>query len=156
IFYDPNILGRYLAIAIVAIVAVAWLRPRTRELVVAGVLLVPLCAGLAVTFSRSSCLMLMLALAVMSWRAVGTRRTLAVGGATLAILALGAFMASKNVRKVVTDYDRLEKVSEGRFDLIRGGVEIWQEAPVHGAGLGGFENRYQETLTPAEQRRVRV
>ncbi len=72
------------------------------------------------------------------------------------MLALAAFAASSNVRKVVTDYDRLEKVSEGRFDLIRGGVQIWQEAPVHGAGLGGFENRYQETLTPAEQRRVRV
>lgn len=156
IFYDPNILGRYLAVAIVAIVAVAWLRPRTRELVIAAVLLVPLCAGLAVTFSRSSCLMLMLALALMSWRAFGTRRTLAVGGATLAVLALGAFMASKNVRKVVTDAERLEKVSEGRFDLIRGGVEIWEQAPVHGAGLGGFENRYEAILTPAEQRRVRV
>lgn len=156
IFYDPNILGRYLVVAIVAIVALAWWRPRSRELVVGAVLLVPLCAGLAVTFSRSSCLMLMLALALMSWRAFGTRRTLAVGGATLAILAMGAFMASKNVRKVVTDSGRLEKVSEGRFDLIRGGVEIWQEAPVHGAGLGGFENRYQAILTPAEQRRVRV
>lgn len=156
IFFDPNILGRFLVVAIIAIVAVAWLRPRRRELVAAAVLLVPLCAGLAVTFSRSSCLMLMLALALMSWRAFGARRTLAVGGATLAVLALAAFVASNNVRKVVTDYDRLEKVSEGRFDLIRGGVQIWQEAPVHGAGLGGFENRYQETLTPAEQRRVRV
>ncbi|MCC6829969.1 MAG: O-antigen ligase family protein [Thermoleophilia bacterium] len=156
IFYDPNILGRYLVVAIVAIVAVAWLRPRPREIVVAVVLLVPLCAGLAVTFSRSSCLMLMLALALMSWRAFGARRTLAVGGATLAVLALGAFTASKNVRKVVTDSGRLEKVSEGRFDLIRGGVEIWQEAPVHGAGLGGFENRYEAILTPAEQKRVRV
>ena len=63
---------------------------------------------------------------------------------------------SGNVRRAATDVDRLNRVSEGRFDLIRGGVHIWEQAPVHGAGLGGFEKRYQETLTPAEQRRVRV
>ena len=116
----------------------------------------PLLGGLAVTFSRSSCLMLMTALGIMAWRGFGGRRTLAVGGATLLILGIGAVFVSGNVRRAATDVDRLNRVSEGRFDLIRGGVHIWEQAPVHGAGLGGFEKRYQETLTPAEQRRVRV
>jgi len=156
IFYDPNILGRFLVIAIVALVAVALLRPRRREIVAAAVLAVPLCAGLAVTFSRSSCLMLMFALAAMSWWVFGAKRTLAVGAATLTVLALGAFAASPNLRKTATDFDRLETASEGRFDLMRGGVQIWEEAPVIGAGLGGFETQYQQTLTPSEQRRVRV
>jgi O-antigen ligase len=156
IFYDPNILGRYLVLGIIAIVAVAWLRPRARELAAGAALLLVLCAGLFTTFSRSSCLMLMVALGIMSWHAFGGRRTLAVGGATLLILAAGAFVVSDNVRGAATDMDRLEKVSEGRFDLIRGGVKIWREAPLHGAGLGGFEAQYQERLTPSEQRRVRV
>lgn len=157
IFYDPNILGRYLVVAIVAVVAVAWLmRDRPRVLLALAVPLVPLCAGLAVTFSRSSCLMLMTAMLMMGWWAFGTRRTLAVAGATLALIGGAALVGSGNVRSAATDTDRLEKVSEGRFDLMRGGLQIWWEAPVAGAGLGGFETQYQRTLTPAEQRRVRV
>ncbi|MCB9011630.1 MAG: O-antigen ligase family protein [Actinobacteria bacterium] len=156
VFYDPNILGRFLVVAIVVLVAWAWLRPTRRTIVAAVALNLPLLGGLAVTFSRSSCLMLMTALGIMAWRGFGGRRTLAVGGATLLILGIGAVFVSGNVRRAATDVDRLNRVSEGRFDLIRGGVHIWEQAPVHGAGLGGFEKRYQETLTPAEQRRVRV
>lgn len=157
IFFDPNILGRFLVVAIAGVVAVAWLgRDRRRVLVGAGVLLVPLCAGLAVTFSRSSCLMLMVAMALMGARAFGTRRAVMVGGAILLVLGGAAMVGSGNVRKAVTDPHRLEKVSEGRFELMSGGVEIWRESPLHGAGLGGFETRYQQTLTPSEQRRIRV
>jgi len=47
-------------------------------------------------------------------------------------------------------------VSEGRFGLVTGGLEIWREDPLLGAGLGGFETRFEETLTPSEQRRIRV
>lgn len=157
IFFDPNILGRFLVVAIVAVVAIAWLRrDRTRDLILAGVVLVPLCAGLAVTFSRSSCLMLMAAIALMAWWAFGARRTLLVGTVLAVVLGGAAFAASGNVRRAATDSQRLEKVSEGRFDLMRGGLEIWQEAPVHGAGLGGFEQRYTDTLSPTERRRIRV
>jgi len=39
---------------------------------------------------------------------------------------------------------------------MQGGFEIWRDEPVRGVGLGGFEVRFEETLTPIEQRRVRV
>jgi O-antigen ligase len=69
------------------------------------------------------------------------------------VLALGT---SQSVRDAATSTDRLEQVSEGRFGLVRGGLTIWKEEPVVGAGLGGFEPRFEETLTPTEQRRIRV
>jgi len=157
IFYDPNILGRFLAVALAAVLAIAWLRrDRRRDLLLLGAAAVVLSAGLAVTFSRSSCLMLIAAIALMSLWAFGGRRTLAVGALVLAVAGTAAIAGSGNVRDAVTSPERLEKVSEGRFDLMRGGVEIWREAPLHGAGLGGFEDRYQSILTPAEQRRIRV
>ena len=45
--------------------------------------------GLLVSFSRSSCLMLMVGIVLLAWRAFGPRRTLAVGGIAFVILAGG-------------------------------------------------------------------
>lgn len=156
IFFDPNILGRYLAIGILAALALAWVRRRPGELAALAAAAAVMAAGLVVTFSRSSALMLMLGLVLLAGRAVGPRRA-AIGGAALLIVLGGAtILASDNVRRAVTDADRLERVSEGRFDLMEGGLEIWREEPVAGVGLGGFETRFEDRLTPLEQRRVRV
>jgi O-antigen ligase len=157
IFFDPNILGRYLVLAMLLVVAAAWaLRLGPRLMVAAGAALAVLGAGLFVTFSRSSALALMVGLAILAWRAFGGRRTLAVGGTLLVVLLAGAVATSGHIRDAVTSTDRLERVSEGRFDLVAGGLDIWRESPVVGSGLGSFEQRYKETLTPTEQRRVRV
>jgi O-antigen ligase len=156
IFFDPNILGRYLAIGILAALALAWVRRRPGELAALAGAVAVMAAGLVVTFSRSSALMLMVGLALLAVRAVGVRRA-AIGGAAMLIVLGGiTIAASDNVRRAATDADRLERVSEGRFDLMRGGLEIWREEPVTGVGLGAFETRFEETLTPLEQRRVRV
>ncbi|MCB0881619.1 MAG: O-antigen ligase family protein [Thermoleophilia bacterium] len=157
IFFDPNILGRFLVVAMLAVVAIAWIRrgsPRT--LAACGLVLLPLCAGLAVSFSRSSCLMLIVGLVLMAAWAFGTRRTAAATLALALLLGGAAFAASGNVRRALTDTKRMNKVSEGRFDLMRGGVDIWREAPVAGSGLGGFETQYEKTLTQKERGRIRV
>jgi O-antigen ligase len=115
-----------------------------------------LAAALVVTYSRSSALMLMVAMALMAWRAFGPRRTLTVGA--VLVLAFGGVAAASSgpVRHALTSTDRLERVSEGRFDLMRGGLTIWRAQPIVGTGLGSFAERYRETLTPTEQRRTRV
>jgi putative inorganic carbon (hco3(-)) transporter len=156
IFFDPNILGRYLVVAIVAVVAFAWLRPRATTFLAAAPVIVVLCAGLAVSFSRSSCLMLMVGMAMLAARAFGVRRTATVGVVVAVALGGAAVVASSTIRGVLTDSSKLENVSEGRFDLIRGGLEIWRTAPLEGAGLGGFEKKFSESLTPTEQRKIRV
>mgnify|MGYP001824700484 CR=1 FL=1 len=155
-FFDPNILGRYLMLALLAAVAIAWLSNDPRVLGALGAAAVIMTAGLWVTFSRSSALGLGLGLALLAWRAFGARRTLAVGGVLLALFAVGAFAASDNVRRAATSTERLDQVSEGRFGLVEGGLEIWRDDPIAGAGLGAFGDRFEETLPEAERRRIRV
>ena len=156
IFYDPNIFGRFLVIALLAALAVAATRTRRRELAALAGAAAVAAAGLMVTFSRSSALMLMLVLALVAAWSFGVRRTALVAGAVLVVVAAGAIATNEPVREAITSADRLERVSEGRFDLARGGLSIWRDAPAVGVGLGGFETRFNETLTPIEQRRTRV
>ena len=156
IFYDPNILGRYLVLALLICVAYAFVTKRPRVLWVLAGSAAVLAAGLVVTFSRSSALGLMAGLVLLAWRAYGWKRTVAVGGAVLVVLAAAAILRSPNVRDAVTSKSRLERVSEGRFDLVKGGLQIWRDKPVAGTGLGSFERQYKESLTASEQRRVRV
>ena len=52
------------------------------------------------------------------------------------MLGGAAAATSGNIRHAATSGNRLERVSEGRFDLVRGGLTIWRADPVAGAGLG--------------------
>ena len=158
IFYDPNIMGRYLAAGILAALAWMWLRPEKRELIIGTAAIVVLSGGLLVSFSRSSCLMLMTGVVLLAWRAFGARRTLAVGGIAFVILAGGAIASSHNIRGALTSTHRLSTLSEGRFGLMTGGVKIWKENPIAGSGVGSFQERFTatETLTQIEHQQVSI
>jgi hypothetical protein len=147
IFFDPNIMGRYLAVGILAALAWIWLRPGRRELILGTAAIVVMSGGVLVSFSRSSCLMLMVGIVLLAWRAFGARRTLAVGGIAFVILAGGAIATSHNIRHALTSSHRLSAVSEGRFSLMSGGVKIWRKEPVAGSGVGSFQTRFTETET---------
>jgi O-antigen ligase len=60
------------------------------------------------------------------------------------------------VREAITSVERLDKVSEGRFDLVGGGVDIFMEHPVAGGGLGSFATDYSALLSERERNRTRV
>jgi hypothetical protein len=145
IFYDPNIMGRYLAIGILAALAWIWMRPDTRTLVVGAAAVVVMSGGLLVSFSRSSCLMVMVGVVLLAWRAFGAKRTLAVGGIAFVILAGGAIASSHNIRHALTSTHRASTVSEGRFGLMSGGIKIWKIEPVAGSGVGSFQTRFTAT-----------
>jgi len=156
IFFDPNILGRYLALAVVACIALAWVSRDVRTLwLLAGASAI-LLGGLFVTFSRSSALMLMVAVAILAWRLFGARRTALVTAGLVLLFAGLSFASSEQIRRAATSTERLEKVSEGRFDLVRGGVEIWRDHPIRGAGLGSFAELYRAELDTREATRTRV
>lgn len=156
IFFDPNILGRFLMIALLAVVAYAVVVQRQRDLAVLGVIAAVLAAGLVVTFSRSSALGLMVALALLALRAFGWRRTLLVGGAALVVIGGPAIALNENVRDKATSIERLAGAGEGRFRLVEGGIDLWKTEPVVGVGLGAFSERYRETLPRRQQLRTRV
>lgn len=156
IFFDPNILGRWLAICLVGAFALALWRARPRDALLLSVGGVVLLAGLIVTFSRSSALMLMVGLAILAWRAFGRRTTILVLGCLVIAGSIGALATSDQIRRAATSYERLEQVSEGRFGLIRGGIDIWRAHPVRGGGLGSFADRFSETLDERARNRTRV
>ena len=156
IFFDPNILGRYLMVALLAVVAYAVVARRPRDLTVLGVAAAVLAAGLVVTFSRSSALGLMVGLALLALRAFGWRRTLLVGGAVLVVIGGPAVALNGHVRDKVTSVQRLAGAGEGRFRLVEGGIDLWKTEPVAGVGLGAFSERYRDTLPRRQQLRTRV
>lgn len=156
IFFDPNILGRYLVLAIAAAVAVAWVTRSTRLMVGMGAACVVLGAGTFVTYSRSSALALMVILIIMACRTFGWKRVTVIGGGLAVVLSVAAVVQSNNIQKALTSGDRLEQISEGRFDLVKGGLELWANEPVVGTGLGSFAQSYEESLTDEEKRKTSV
>lgn len=156
IFYDPNILGRFLVVAIVAAVAYLVVSDERTHAAILSAAVVVMAAGLVVTFSRSSALALLVALSLLALRAFGVRRTLVVGIGALLLIGGPAVALNQNVREKATSIDRLAGSGEGRLRLVKGGVELWRDAPVAGVGLGGFAERYKETLSRRDQLKTRV
>lgn len=156
IFFDPNILGRFLALAIVIAVAYLAVTDERVQMAVVAVAIVILTAGLVVTFSRSSALMLMVGLMIMSGRFFGWRRSFVVGLSTLLVVGGGSLAASGKLREKFASTSAIAKASEGRARLVKGGAELWKQEPILGVGVGSFAQRYAETLPPRTRRRTRV
>jgi hypothetical protein len=135
IFYDPNVLGRYAAVASLLVAALA-LRDRRADgrAVRPWPALAPL-PGLILSLSRSGALALVSGLAVLAAGVLPARRLLAAAAAVLVVgagaVALGASQSSPTA-----------PLSEGRGDLIRGGVHLWAGHPVAGVGVGSFQPLY--------------
>jgi putative inorganic carbon (HCO3(-)) transporter len=135
IFYDPNIMGRFLAVAMVLLAAVAtWSRVR-REALGAAAVFVVLLAGLAITFSQSSLLGLIGGLLVLALARWGLARALAAAAAVAVCLALSV---------TAVDAGGLEAETSGRDGLISGGLEIAEDRPLHGYGSGSFAAEFED------------
>jgi putative inorganic carbon (HCO3(-)) transporter len=138
LMWDPNILGRYLALAAIALGG-ALLWTRSRRLALASVALaLAVLIGLTLTFSVSSALMLIAGLAVLAaarWRsqwAIAIWAGLAV--ATVAVLLIGGEEGA--------EAESLNEQTSGRRELVRGGLELAGERPVAGYGSGSFEYEF--------------
>ncbi len=139
LFWDPNILGRYLAIAIVLVAAAMLWERRPGRSAIFAVVAFGLLAGLAVTFSQSSLVALLAALAVLAalrWTALWT------GVACLVVVvAMGAVIIGGGGIDLDSEKS-LNNETSGRAELIRGGVELAAEQPIAGYGTGSFESEY--------------
>jgi putative inorganic carbon (HCO3(-)) transporter len=141
IFWDPNIYGRYLALAIViAMAALLWARGR-RALALLSALVAILWIGLVPTFSQSSFTALLAGLAVLaalrwSWRWTAAAVAVVVAFGVLVVLFAGG------VSKLSPD--RLNVDTGGRANLVSGGGELFAQRPLWGYGAGGFPAAYRE------------
>jgi O-antigen ligase len=141
IFWDPNIYGRYLALAtVLAMSALLWAREQ-RAFALLTALVAVLWIGLVPTFSQSSFAALLAGLAVLaalrwSWRwTLGAVALLAVGGVVVVLFAGGVSKLSP---------DRLNVDTGGRANLVSGGAKLFARRPVWGYGAGSFPRAYEE------------
>jgi O-antigen ligase len=148
LFWDPNVLGRYLVLAALAATAyMLWTRHTERAIAAAAGSIV-LLVGLTLSFSQSSILALLaglLALVVLRW---GARWAL-VAGAVIAI-ASGALVLAGGVKP--TSSESLEIRSSGRVSLITGGLELAGDRPLQGYGSGSFQSEFAQRYLDVDEK----
>lgn len=145
IFFDPNILGRYLGLAITALGAyIAWSDDRRRPVPIAAALAVCALAlaGLAFSFSISSFAALIAGLGVVAMLRWGWRGAASAAGLGLAGLAALLIAGGTPGSDIQTD----RGIDSGRSDLIAGGIELAGDRPIGGYGSGSFGAAFVERI----------
>jgi O-antigen ligase len=141
VFWDPNIYGRYLALAIVvAMAALLWAKNRRSFWLLTG-LVVVLWLGLVPTYSQSSFFALLAGLAVLAalrWSLKWTLATLGMG-AVAAVLFVALAGGSLKI-----DFSKANEDTSGRANLVSGGIELFKQRPIWGYGSGSFPKAYTE------------
>jgi putative inorganic carbon (HCO3(-)) transporter len=140
LFWDPNIYGRYLALAIVISLGVlVWLEHRRWAPALSGAIVVVF-AGLCVAFSQSSFISLLAGITVLAalrwsllWTAIAA--PLVATAALAGLIVIGGGSDSEEPVGVET---------EGRSTLIAGGIDLAQERPLYGHGSASFPEAFAE------------
>jgi putative inorganic carbon (HCO3(-)) transporter len=144
VFWDPNIYGRSLALAIVAaMAALLWAKERRSIALLTGLVAI-LWIGLVPTFSQSSFIALLAGLSVLAALRWSWRWTLAsVGvGAVAALLFVALVGGSSKI-----DFNRLNIDTSGRAHLVSGGIRLFDQRPIYGYGSGSFSTAYRDHAT---------
>ena len=146
VFRDPNVLGRYLALAVVALAAwIAWQRPQ-RQAVAGAAAAALLLVGLSITFSQTSFAALIAGLALLVWLRLGVRGVALAGGLVLAAMATMALVGVPSDDSIERERSELGEASSGRTGLISGGIELFEERPVAGWGSGAFAVSFRREI----------
>jgi putative inorganic carbon (hco3(-)) transporter len=140
LFWDPNIYGRYLALAAVLLLAViAWTRDPRRIAVLAAVLAV-IFAGLTVSFSQTSLVTVLAGITVICALRWSVRWTvIALPFAIVAVLAAIVVLGGTSAAE-----DEADEVSSGRSTLIEGGIDLARAEPLIGHGSASFPEAFRE------------
>ena len=145
IFFDPNVFGRYLALALTAIAAcLAWGGDR-RELVLASIVFTLGLVGLAFSYSLTSFAALITGLAVVAilrWRWRGAAVVGGLGAVALVALVIAGGTPTSDIQS-----DR--SIDSGHSDLVEGGLELAGDRPLAGWGSGAFGRAFYERIEPA-------
>jgi putative inorganic carbon (HCO3(-)) transporter len=135
LFFDPNILGRYLAVTMTVLAALVAFGEGRRRLLAESALFVVLLATLVVTYSQSSMIALIGGVLVLVALRFGITTGIAAGAAaTVAIVAAVALIAGGGV----------SEDTSGRSGLIEGGLHIAGDSPLFGSGSGSFPAEFKD------------
>lgn len=143
LFWDPNVFGRYLALAItIAAAALAWTRQRRQALLLAATSVL-LWLALFTTYSQSSFVALLAGLAVVAalrWSVKAVAGGLAA--LTVAALLFGTFAGGV----IKLDLGALNKQTSGRANLVEGGMDLFGNRPFYGYGSGSFSAAFKRLV----------
>jgi hypothetical protein len=140
VFYDPSIYGRFLVLAILTLLVVAF---RSRRWVPPVALAVGLVTwiGLVPSFSQSSFVALGAGLVVLIGVLWGRRSLLPI--AVVLVLAAVASLAVPQVRHRVLGKASSSRATDGRTKLVKNGIRLALHHPL-GVGTGGFKHGYAQ------------
>lgn len=142
LFWDPNMYGRFLVLAILGLTAaLMWTGEGRRAWLFAG-LIVILWLGLATTFSLSSFAALLAGLAVLAALRWSLRWTAAAAGVCLLAVVALAITGSD----LFDEETSLNNRTSGRGDLVTGGLELFGQRPLHGFGSASFSTVFLERI----------
>jgi O-antigen ligase len=143
LFFDPNIYGRFLALVMLGLASVLIWARRPRSLWWTIAALVVLWGGLITTLSQSSFAALLLGLAVLAQLRWGWKVVAPPVAAAVVIGAVLVFAFPHALRLDLSDSGSVDKATSGRFDLMRGGIDLAREKPLLGWGSGTFAAEYR-------------
>ncbi|MCB0858652.1 MAG: O-antigen ligase family protein [Solirubrobacterales bacterium] len=143
LFWDPNVYGRYLALAITMVAAaLLWARPN-RESVILAVVSGVLWLALMTTYSQSSFIALIAGLVTLvalrwslKWVVAG------MAAMVVAVVLFGTFAGGL----VKLDLGAINKQTSGRANLVSGGLDLFEARPVYGYGPGSFSFAFKRDV----------
>lgn len=147
LFWDPNIYGRYLALAITAFVAVVLWARSPRLVLWLGALAGVLWLGLITTFSQSSFAALLAGLAALAALRWSLRWTIAACAGGIVATAAFVLAAGGSLKIDLSTEQTLNKDTGGRANLVSEGIALFGDRPLWGYGSGSFSVAYQEQRT---------
>jgi O-antigen ligase len=154
LFFDPNIYGRFLAIVMLGLAALLIWSTRPRDIWVVTAVLAVLMAGLVLTLSQSSFAALLLGLLVLAGARWSPRWAVGAAAAALVIGALFVLVAPSSVRLNLNSSKSADTATSGRYDLVKGGVNLFADKPLEGYGSGGFSRAYRRAEKGSAEKAV--
>ncbi len=143
LFFDPNIFGRFLVVVMIGVTGVVlWTRER-RVTIGGAVVLAILWGGLVLTLSQSSFGALLVGLVVLGALRWSVKWALVAAAATLAVGAVLVIAAPSQLRLHLGDSKSADTATSGRYDLIKGGADLFAARPVGGYGAGSFAREFR-------------
>jgi O-antigen ligase len=144
LFYDPNIYGRYLALAMLLLATAVLCVTERRRLLLCAAALAWLWAALLLSISQTSIVALLAGLAVLAGWRWGARRAAYAAAALALAAALVLLVAPSSLHFGLSGRGgSVDNATSGRANLVRGGVDLFAKRPLAGFGSGSFAQEYR-------------